>query len=857
MNPKQFLENFSTHLKNVIAKSISVAANFQHGAVTPLHLLLAISQEHGSVGSEILKKINLTSTPILDELSTIPKQPHQLQQSTKAAVATLPELSKEAKRALEKAMLLAYEYEHIHVGTEHLLAGLINGKNKKITNILESEKINPQEIQQQLEIIFTSTNKFPDVHDVAEIMTHIEEEAGTQENINPLSQQLPNAELPQKRKRQKTSSGNKALDMFAVELTDPTVQEQIDPVIGREKEIERLIHILCRRNKNNPVLVGEPGVGKTAIVEGLAKRIADGEVPAVLKNKKIFSIDLTLLVAGTIYRGEFEARIKQLVDEVSSRSDYILFIDEIHNIIGTGSNQGTMDAANILKPALARGKLRCIGATTFGEYKKYVTSDPALERRFQSLTVEEPTKEEAIQILHGIKKYYNKFHNALITDDAIEAAVNLSDRYIHNNFLPDKAIDLIDEAAAAVRTKIKPTKWQKQKFELAEELAAIKKDKDIAIEAEALDQATKLKKRLDALEKKIDRLESQMKDAKRQPAAKVTKKDIIHVLSNRLHLDKKILLQNQWEQLSSIEERLKKHIVGQDDVIQTIAASLKQTALGMHEKQNPSSSFLFAGPSGVGKTALATALAKELYHDEKALIRLDMSEFSEGYGVSKLLGSPAGYVGYKERNPFIDQIRQRPYAVVLFDEFDKAHPDVLKLLLQILDEGTLTDSQGKKVHFNHATIILTTNIGAELYKKIDFGFGTDKKDKHDIDSKRKKAIHEKMKDMFGTALLGRLHNIMLFSPLEKEHIEKIIEKHVDHINNQLKEQQKISLRLTKTALKQLIQDTHNTDTGARNVEKIVRKVIQELVVSLLQDETKKDRKPRYSLTRKNNAYHLQ
>jgi ATP-dependent Clp protease ATP-binding subunit ClpC len=840
MNPKQFLENFSTHLKNVIAKSISLSASFQHDQVAPLHLLLALLQERGSVGAELLTKVGVKSAHVLDELSKIKKTPPMLDTKTQAAVAALPELSAEAKQVLEKAMLGAYEYEHKHVGTEHLLSGLIEVQSKEISDVLKSAKADLAHIIEQLDVIFTSTNKFPDVHDIAEAIDAAE---GMQEGG------APQMNLP---RRQKSGGGSsRAVDMFAVELTDPVIQADIDPVIGRETEIERLVHILSRRTKNNPVLVGEPGVGKTAIVEGLAKRILNGDVPAVLQNKKIFSLDMTQLVAGTIYRGEFEGRIKQLIDEVSSRSDYILFIDEIHNIIGTGSNQGTMDAANILKPALARGKLRCIGATTYDEYKKYVTSDPALERRFQPVTVEEPSTEEAVSILTGVKKHYDKFHGTNITADAIAAAVELSQRYIHDNFLPDKAIDLIDEAAAAVKTKKKPTVLQTKHQGLLKDLEVIKKEKRIAINEESLEKAAKLKKKVTALEKKIAALEGQVLKAKKRPAIKVTKDHVVDVMSSRLQLDKKMLSQNQWELLSTLTKRLKKHIVGQDHVLEQVTKTLQQASLGVNGARGPVASMLFAGPSGVGKTALAKALATELYHDERALIRLDMSEFAEGHGVSKLLGSPAGYVGYKDRNHFIDEIKKRPYAVVLFDEIDKAHKDVTKLLLQILDEGTLTDSNGKKVRFDHATIILTTNIGADLFKTQGFGFG--KKDTKSLLTKREKDIQARLKDMFGSALVGRLNSICLFSPLTESHIAEIVQRHMNGVNESLQKQQDLSVKVTKEALAQLVLAAHNPDIGARHVGRVVEQTIQELVVEVLQ---KKTGKKMYKLTHKENTFTL-
>lgn len=853
MDPKQLLDHFSTHLKNVIAKAISVSASFSHNEVTPLHLLLAITHERGSIGEQLLKRAGIESEKVLNELKKIRKILPEMEARSRAAVATLPELNKDSKRILEKAMLTGYDYEHAHIGTEHLLYGILESKNLQTKTLFtETQK---KDILEQLETIFASTNKFPDVQEIAEAMHALDELDDQRNSIVKTDTSSSNGPLTKNNKKQtRKNTGNTAIDMFTVELTDEDVQSGIDPVIGREKEIDRIIHVLSRRNKNNPILVGEPGVGKTAIVEGIAKRISEGKVPSVLQNKKIFAVDLTLLVAGTIYRGEFEARIKQLIDEVSSRSDYMLFIDEIHNIIGTGSNQGTMDAANILKPALARGKLRCIGATTHEEYKKYVTSDPALERRFQSITIDEPSREDAISILKGIKKYYNEFHDVTISDDAIETAVDFSMRYIHDNFLPDKAIDLIDEASAAVRTKKKITTTQKKQMELRKELESIRKEKQSAIDDENLNKASALKKRFDTLEKKVFLLEKQIKKTKQPIKTKITRNDIIEVLSSRLNINVELLEKNKWEQLATLPERLETHIVGQSHVLNTVTRSLKQAYLGMKKNNQPTCSLLFVGPSGVGKTELAKVLAKELYHNEKAFIRIDMSEFAEGHGVSKLLGSPAGYIGYKDRNRFLDALRDHPYSVVLFDEIDKAHPDVSKLLLQILDEGTLTDSNGRKVHFNNTTIILTSNLGSEYYKSTGLGFGSNsKKEAHDT-KERDNAIHFKLKEEFGSALIGRLNNICIFNPLSDIHIQDIIQKNLERINKQLKKDRDLTLKISKKALAELIKESKNDDSGARNIERIVQNVIQDLLIDILQ--TKDQKKKIYELERTKQIYTL-
>lgn len=851
MKPNQILENFSTHLKNVIAKAISLAASLKHDHVAPAHMLLALAEEDGSVAAEILKKNEFDTKHCFDYLSTLRTITIDMKESmARSTVSTLPELNPDAKKVLEKAMLMAYEHSHSHVGTEHLLHGLITIDSADIEEILSLANIDREAVEEQIHAVFHSTSKFPEIEDVASVMDRLEDMSQDMEEDEETESHGQMPMSPKTEAKQAKKPGPSALELFATKLTDTTIQETIDPVIGREKEIERVIHVLSRRNKNNPILVGEPGVGKTAIVEGLAKRIASGDVPAVLRNKHIFSLDLTLLISGTIYRGEFEARIKQLIDEVALHPDYILFIDEIHNIIGAGSNQGTMDAANILKPALARGKLRCIGATTFDEYKKYITNDPALERRFQAVRVEEPSKEDAKRILLGVKKYYDNFHNTDITEEAINTAVELSSRHIHDNFLPDKAIDLIDEASAAVRTKQKPTAQEERVLTLSKKLDILKKQKEECIQQEKLEKAIDLKEKIAKCEKELAKasVDPRRKSAKR---SLVSKQDIIKVLSTRLNISPSTLAQTEWDQLKTLQTRLKKHIIGQDQVLKTVVTGLQRAHLGASpNSRRPMASFLFAGPSGVGKTALAKALAEELYHDPKALIRLDMSEFAEGHGVSKLLGSPAGYVGYKDRNRFTDELRQRPYSVVLLDEIDKAHPDVMKLLLQILDEGALTDSSGKILSFRNAVVVMTSNIGADVYKSAGIGFGGSVETARAAQSQ---TLRGRLEEAFSNAILGRLDAVCLFTPLTHDDVKLIAEKHIDDIMAHIKEKSGVRITVSEPALEQLLTDAKYQDMGARQVERVVEHIIHDSLVSIL---SKEKHKSAYKLVHADNAYKL-
>ena len=844
MKSNEFLEKLSTHLRNAIATSISVATSLHHKDVTLIHLIYGLISEQGAIASDILLKSSLEKQTVFTALSLMPHEKRQEHYTT-----TIPELDTLAKQALEKGILAAYERSHTYVGTEHLLFGIVSLSQSK--SIFEKFNMIQSELLDQIEHYFQNIERFPAIEDVADMMNHIQDLAG--DNEGRLTE-LPNSEkeeiATEKKKKSSKKKPSSALEAFTVDLTEKAKQGTIDPVIGREKELERMMHILCRRTKNNPVLVGEPGVGKTAIVEGLAKKIALKQVPDILKHKRIVSLDLTLMVAGTMYRGEFEARLKQIIQDIEQTPDVIVFIDELHTIIGAGSNQGTMDAANILKPALARGTLRCIGATTLDEYTKYISHDPALERRFQSITIEEPSREHALIMLQGIAPYYEQFHHVFYTPKAIEAAVDLSIKYIHDSHLPDKAIDLLDEAAAAKSVERKQTPEQKKYTTLQEQLRTIQEKKEQAISDEAFDIATTLKKKEQALIKKIDALHTKPQKESAQKDS-VTHIDIAKTLGNRISVSPDILMKDTLEQLSDIETIVPEHIVGQESAIRHIVKTLQQASLRPQKKTRPLASFLFVGPSGVGKTSCAHVLAETLYHTPKALIRLDMSEFSEAHGTSKLLGSPAGYIGHNERNIFTEQIKKRPHAIILFDEIDKAHADVQKLLLQILDEGVLTDSKGKKIHFHNAIIILTTNTGADVFRNQAFGFGEKNTTTTEVSKEKQAAIQQKLKQELGTSLISRIQGICLFTPLTKQHIETLIKKHVKEINNHLKKTHAVSIAISTNALQSLIQEVHNEEQGARHVEQTIDAIINEHILPIL---TKKKKKKLYTLDKKASTY---
>jgi ATP-dependent Clp protease ATP-binding subunit ClpC len=849
MKPQDYIDRLSTHLKQVIARAIASATAMGHTEVTPVHLMFALSEETGSVGTSILQKLNITPVLIRSVLDTMTplRMSHAKTSPTGGLTTALPELNLEAKQALEKAMLLAYEHEHNYIGTEHLLHGLRTIEHAQIQTVLDLAEVTHDALAKEIAISIESTNKFPDIDDIAATLEEMQD-------LIESSNSPEEARTTINNKKTKKDKRQSALETFSVELTNKQRQERIDPVIGRATEIERMVHVLARRNKNNPVLVGEPGVGKTAIVEGLAKRILEGDVPPVLQGKRVFALDLTLLISGTIYRGEFESRIKQIMEEVAEQDDIILFIDEIHSIIGAGSNQGTMDAANILKPALARGELNCIGATTLDEYQKYITTDPALARRFQSIIVREPTSEETTHILTGLAKYYESFHEVTISADAIQAAVDMSVKYIHDNFLPDKAIDLMDEAAAAVRVAKVPTDIEQQHSKLRESWNTLQDEKEQAIDDERFEDAMRIKKKIEKLEISLSDVSKQIEKGKKENYTirpTVSRTHIAHVLATRIGQPAERLLEDEWELLEALPERLSTSVIGQEVAINKTVQALKKGFLGISRTKKPIASLLYTGPSGTGKTKLAKELARTLYHDESALVRLDMTEFAEAHGVSKLLGSPAGYVGFNERNKFLDTIRSRPYSVVLFDEFDKAHRDVRKLLLQILDEGTLTDSTGRKISFTHTVVILTSNIGTETFTKGAFGFAGGLTSAVTTELEKKTTID--LRETFGAELLGRLSDICYFTPLTKEHIRTIVQHHIMALSTELSKQRNMNIHADEAAITALSDHVVTTHSGVRNVEQYVEALIQDLIIKKLQQKT---RKQSYTLTKSTKGFTL-
>lgn len=811
---QDIVDKFSTHLKDVLTRALCFVVETNGKTIQPEHLLWALGTQKGCIGAEILKKGGLKKTDFKQLLNTKKKT------TQKSIIEELNlQLSDEARRIVEKAVLTANVYGHRYVGTEHLLSGILQAKTAKTESFFSHLQIDTKTLQNQLSIVLKSTSTFPDI---------------TNPGSKPSSSSKNSVVTNSPGQEDKTSS---ALEYFSVELTDPDIQKTIDPVIGRSSEIERVMEILCRRTKNNPLLLGEPGVGKTAIVEGLAKKIVLGDVPPVLAHKRIFAIDMALLIAGTMYRGEFEARLRQVVDEVKENPDILLFIDEMHTIVGTGAASGSMDAANILKPALARGDIRCIGATTPAEHKKHIEADPALERRFQSVLVNEPSVEKAIEILEGVAPYYEQFHHVRISHEAIEQAVHLSQRYIQHKQLPDKAIDLIDEAAAAIRVAdTQPGPIQKQRS-LYQELETIKEEKRKAVMEERFGEAMVLKEKEERLQAHIEAFSQEQKDV--SPVSVITEKEIARVLSRTINIPLEDLLSSNREKLLMLESMLRKDIFGQDHVVDIVAGALRRAKTGIAHPSRPLASFLFLGPSGVGKTQLAKSVAQMLFHSNEQFIRLDMSEYAEGFTSSKLIGAPAGYVGYKEGMNLTDRVRQRPYSVILFDEIEKAHKDVQNLLLQILEEGELTDSTGRKVNFKNTIVILTSNVGLERFERGGMGFFSDTSDHL---SSLHNDVQTELRERFRPELLNRIDHTCLFHPLNQDTLEQIIRKQLDELILRLREQ---GLHITMAnTLVPHIQSSIDSLHGARTIRNIIQQHIEHKIAQRM---SKKDSPTKLSI----------
>ncbi|MCC7522970.1 ATP-dependent Clp protease ATP-binding subunit [Candidatus Uhrbacteria bacterium] len=813
------LSRFTTHLREALQKALSFAIGSGRDLVEPGDLLVGLVGERGSIACEVLLKSNISHSEAERVFRGLPV-PHD------PGTPIAPDLSPAVKRILEKCVLLAHIHEHRYVGTEHLLYAMLDSQIPDVHSFLEQQGMSIDSAKEQLGQVLKTTARFPDMEQAPEPSSDQAPGTSPSTPIAPSSEPNPQR-IPRGEKRPK------AIEVFARELTAPETVAKLDPVIGRDQETERVVEVLCRRTKNNPILLGDPGVGKTAIVEGLAQRLVAGDVPDILQGKHLYAIDLALMVAGTMYRGEFEARLKQLVEEVKNDPNAILFIDEIHNLVGAGSTSGSLDAANILKPALARGEIRCIGATTWAEYKKHIEPDAALERRFQPVDINEPTADLVLQMLNGLKKRYEDHHDVRYTPETLETAVRLAERYLTDRFFPDKAVDVLDESAAFVNAKRRSGETIERMRALDIALGAVRDAKEEAVAGGSMSSAADAMRDEQRLEQEKMSLEQSLKDSKKADRIDVTPDHVALVISRLSRVPLSAIKLAERDQLRGLEERLASAVYGQSAAIRDVADAVRKSRLGLTDPKRPRASFMFVGPSGTGKTELARTLARELFGREEALVKLDMSEFAEGHSVSKLLGSPAGYVGYREGNRLTDAIRKHPHAVLLFDEFEKAHADVQHLLLQALEDGRITDGTGRIIQFRHAYVILTSNVGAEFLNRSSLGFG------QEADTGFSSLVKEQLKERFRPELLNRIDRVVVFEPLADQALRDIIRRELDDVLSRLEQMQKVGLSAGDDVLEWLMKQNLVKEEGARAARRVVEREISGLLSRFLIDHPQK------------------
>lgn len=794
MNSKNW-ERFTQRARRVLSLAQEEAERLNHSYIGSEHVLIGLLREEGGVAGRVLRELGLDLNRVQAMVERLSGGPGTRTPFTKI------ELSPSTKRVLELAVEEARRMGQHYISTEHLLLGLARQNEGLAIDVLRKFGISAEQIRRQTRRMLK------------------ESPVATTETESASSRRRSTA----KKEKSKTPM----VDQLATDLTILAEEGKLDPVIGRQTEIERVIQILARRTKNNPALIGQPGVGKTAIIEGLAQRIVDGKVPDILHNKRVLQLDVGSLVAGTMYRGQFEERLKRVIEELKS-SDSILFIDEVHMLVGAGSAGSSVDAANILKPSLARGELQCIGATTLDEYRKYIESDAALERRFQPVYVDEPSPDEAVQILKGIKTAYEKHHNLFITDEAIEAAVHLSTRYVTERFLPDKAIDLIDESASRVRMYRIPQPADIR--EAYEELRDIRDERDTAVEKGEYEYANELREREEEIQRKLD----QLRAGGSTPAAEtsVTAEDIAEVLAMWTGIPVYQFTQEESARLLRMEEELKNYIVGQSEAIQAISKAVRRARAGLKDPRRPIGSFIFLGPTGVGKTELTKALAMFLFGSEDSLIQLDMSEFMERHSIARLVGSPPGYVGYDDAGQLTEAIRRRPYSIVVFDEIEKAHPEAFNILLQIMEEGHLSDAKGQKVDFRNAIIIMTSNVGADTIKRgpnLGFAFQKDAAIAEEQDYKEMhKKLMDELKRNFRPEFINRVDSIIVFRQLAQIDIRKIVDIILREVNERLVDYE-LDLQATPNARDWLAQHGYDPEFGARPLRRLIQTEVEDLL----------------------------
>ena len=770
---------FTERAQKVLALAQEEAIRLGHNNIGTEHILLGLVREGEGIAAKALYALGLSSEKIQKEVEDLIGRG----QDTPGSIHYTPR----AKKVTELSMDEARKLGHSYVGTEHILLGLIREGEGVAARVLNNLGVSLNKARQQVLQLLGSN------------------ESGAHQGGS-----TANANTP-------------TLDSLARDLTVIAREGSLDPVIGRSKEIQRVIEVLSRRTKNNPVLIGEPGVGKTAIAEGLAQQIVNNEVPEILRNKRVMTLDMGTVVAGTKYRGEFEDRLKKVMDEIRQAGNIILFIDELHTLIGAGGAEGAIDASNILKPSLARGELQCIGATTLDEYRKYIEKDAALERRFQPITVDEPTAEESVQILKGLRDRYEAHHRVSITDEAIDAAVKLSDRYISDRFLPDKAIDLIDEAGSKVRLRSYTTPPDLKELEV--KLEEIRKEKDAAVQSQEFEKAASLRDSEQRLREQLEETKKVWKEKQGQENSEVTVEDVASVVASWTGIPVSKLAQTETDKLLNLEELLHSRVIGQDEAVVAISKAVRRARAGLKDPKRPIGSFIFLGPTGVGKTELARALAEAMFGDEDAMIRIDMSEYMEKHSTSRLVGSPPGYVGYEEGGQLTEKVRRKPYSVVLLDEIEKAHPDVFNILLQVLDDGRLTDSKGRTVDFRNTVVIMTSNVGATALKQNKYvGFNINDTQQEYKDMKGK--VMEELKKAFRPEFLNRVDETIVFHALEKKHLKEIVVLLANQLIKRLKEQE-ISLVLTDSALDKISVEGYDPEYGARPLRRAIQKHIED------------------------------
>ncbi len=798
---------FTSRAQKALEIANNIAQELGHSYIGTEHILYGLTEEGAGVAARVLENQGINSEDVKSKIEEL----IGVEEPTEETLGFTPR----TKRIIENSYIEARKLGYNYIGTEHLLIGIIKEGDSVAVRILLDLNVN-----------------IPKLYN--EIIKVLNEDESVKDDENTSGKSTS---------RRGSYNSTQTLNQFSDDLTKKAEEGKLDPVVGRNEEIERVIQILSRRTKNNPCLIGEPGVGKTAIIEGLAQRIIAGDVPEILKNKRVVSLDISGMVAGAKYRGDFEERIKKALGEVKKAGDIILFIDEIHTIVGAGAAEGAIDAANILKPMLARGELQLIGATTLNEYRKYIEKDAALERRFSPVNVKEPSEKDTIKILKGIRDKYEAHHNVKITDEAIEAAVNLSVRYINDRFLPDKAIDLIDEAASKARLKTytEPDSLKN----LQEELETITKDKEEAVRNQKFEKAASLRDKEKELKTKFEEETKKWKNKNTKSVTNITEENIADVISSWTGIPTKKLTEDENKRLKNLEKNLHERVVGQNEAVEAVAKAIRRGRVGLKDPNRPIGSFLFLGPTGVGKTELSKALAEVLFGDENAMIRLDMSEYMEAHSVSKLIGSPPGYVGFEEGGQLTEKIRRKPYAVILFDEIEKAHPDVMNMLLQILEDGRLTDSTGRTVNFKNTVIIMTSNLGARLItdkKTLGFANNEDKKEDGNKEyEETKKEVMDVLKKELRPEFINRIDEIIVFHKLNDDEISCIIDIMLKQVVERLKAQ-KIEIELDESVKKLIAEKGIDKNFGARPLRRTIQNLLEDrLAEEIIDGKLNKDK----------------